>query len=327
MKKFILTILIMATFTMTKAQSLYGDQPFTTTYSIVAYDSTTGEMGVAVQSHWFSVGSIVSWAEAGVGAIATQSLVNPDFGPQGLALLKTGLTAQQTLDALIVSDEGQVWRQLAIVDAKGNVAVHTGEKCIKEAGHVTGNGFSVQANMMENDKVWGAMAAAYEKAEGTLAERMMAAMEAAQATGGDIRGKQSAAMLVVAAKPTDKPWIDRKVDLRIEDHPTPVKELRRLLKIHYAYQHMNAGDVAMEHGDIEKAIAEYGAAEELFPENEEMKYWHAINLVNAGRVEEALPMLAIIFKKNENWRTLTPRLIDAGLLTVDKKTLKKIMKL
>lgn len=327
MKKIIVLFVTIFTIQSLMAQVYKEDNPLAHTYSIVAYDTATGDFGVAVQSHWFSVGSIVTWAEAGVGAIATQSFVNPDFGPQGLALLKAGLTAEQTVNALVATDKGEMYRQLAIVDANGNVAVHTGDKCIKAAGHQTGIGFSVQANMMKNDSVWGAMATAYEASSDLpLAERMVAAMEAAQSVGGDIRGQQSAAILVVRAKSTGKVWQDRLVDLRVEDHETPIVELKRLLKVHRAYEHMNNGDVAMEHGEIEKAIEEYGAAEALFPENIEMQYWHAVNLVNAGKLKEALPMFKTIFAANEDWRLLTERLIEPGLLNVNEKELQTILK-
>lgn len=327
MKKIIVLFITIFTIQSLMAQVYKEDNPLVHTYSIVAYDTATGDFGVAVQSHWFSVGSIVTWAEAGVGAIATQSFVNPDFGPQGLALLKAGLDAEQTVNALVATDKGEMYRQLAIVDANGNVAVHTGDKCIEAAGHQTGVGFSVQANMMKNDSVWGAMATAYEASSDLpLAERMVAAMEAAQSVGGDIRGQQSAAILVVRAKSTGKVWQDRLVDLRVEDHETPIVELKRLLKVHRAYEHMNNGDVAMEHGEIEKAIEEYGAAEALFPENIEMQYWHAVNLVNAGKLKEALPMFKTIFAANEDWRLLTERLIEPGLLNVNEKELQTILK-
>jgi len=283
-------------------------------------------MGVAVQSHWFSVGSIVTWGEAGVGVVATQSFVNPAFGPDGLALLKAGKSPQETVDELIKKDEGRDVRQLAILDSKGRVATWTGKKCIQAAGHITGTNFSVQANMMLNDKVWGAMNEAFTKAKGNLAERMMAALEAAQSVGGDIRGKQSAAMLVVRAKSTGKVWEDRLVDLRVEDSTEPLKELRRLINVHSAYGHMNNGDLAVEKNDMAKAMQEYSSAMKMFPQNLEMKYWTAITLANKGKIDEALPMLKDIFKKDKNWKTLTERLVPVGLLTVSEEDLKKILK-
>jgi uncharacterized Ntn-hydrolase superfamily protein len=284
------------------------------TYSIVARDPATGEMGVAVQSHWFSVGSIVTWAEAGVGAIATQSFVDPAYGPRGLELMKSGLTAEQALEALVLVDEGRDVRQVAFVDTAGNIASHTGATCIESAGHHVGEGYSVQANMMLNDKVVPAMAKAYESTKGDLADRLMAALEAAQSVGGDIRGKQSAAMLIVKAESTGQSWTDRVLELRIEDHPTPIAELKRLLKIHRAYEHMNAGDVAVEHKDLDLALAEYGKAAELLPDNVEVQYWAAVTLATSGKVDKALPMFREVFAADSNWITLTKRLHKPGII-------------
>jgi len=295
------------------------------TYSIVARDAETGHLGVAVQSHWFSVGPIVPWAEAGVGAVATQSLVDPSYGPLGLELMRAGRTAPQALAALKIADEHPEIRQVAMIDAQGNVAAHTGEKCIPDAGHLIGDGFSVQANLMLNKKVWGAMKEAYEQSTGDLGERMLAALEAAQDVGGDIRGKQSAAILIVSDRSTGRPWVDRIMDLRIEDHPTPIKELRRLVKLHRAYQHMNNGDLAIENNDVEGALREYGAAEKLFPENVEMKFWHAVSLVNAQKVDESLPLFKEIFAKDPNWAILVPRLPGIDILPKDEEVIKKIL--
>jgi uncharacterized Ntn-hydrolase superfamily protein len=306
-------------------QTFFNNEPFAHTYSIVARDTLTGEMGVAVQSHWYSVGTIVSWGEAGVGVIATQSFVNPSFGPRGLALLKQGLTANQVLDLLIESDDGRDVRQVAILDVKGNVASYTGKNCIDDAGNIVGDNYSVQANMMLNDKIWGAMSESFENSTGPLAERLMLTLEAAEKTGGDIRGKQSAAILVVKAESTNQPWLDRKVDIRVDDHPEPLKELRRILKVHTAYDHMNKGDLAIEHNDMQLAMKEYSAAEAMFPENEEMKYWHAVTLANIGKIDDSLPLFKEVFAKNSNWVKLTPRLIKSKLLIVDTESLEKIM--
>jgi uncharacterized Ntn-hydrolase superfamily protein len=284
------------------------------TYSIVARDAATGEMGVAVQSHWFSVGSIVTWAEAGVGAIATQSFVDPAYGPRGLELMKSGLTAEQALAALLLVDDGRDVRQVAFVDTDGNVAAHTGAKCIEAAGHHVGEGYSVQANMMLNDKVVPAMAAAYESAEGDLAARLMAALVAAQSVGGDIRGKQSAAMLIVKAESTGRSWADRVLELRIEDAPDPIAELERLLTVHRAYEHMNAGDVAVEHENLELAMAEYGAAAELLPGNVEVMYWAAVTLATSGSLDQAAPMFREVFAADPNWIELTRRLLKPGII-------------
>ncbi|MCU0234848.1 MAG: DUF1028 domain-containing protein [Thermoanaerobaculales bacterium] len=284
------------------------------TYSIVARDAATGELGVAVQSHWFSVGSIVTWAEAGVGAIATQSFVNPAYGPRGLALMKSGLSANDALAALLPVDEGREVRQVAFVDAAGRVAAHTGARCIEAAGHHVGEGYSVQANMMLNDRVVPAMAAAFEGATGALAERMLAALAAAQAVGGDIRGQQSAAMLIVKGEATGQAWADRVLELRIEDHPSPIAELGRLLTVHRAYEHMNAGDLAVEHGDLELAMAEYGRAAELLPGNLEVEYWAAVTLATSGRLEAAMPTFRKIFAADANWVELTKRLVKPGII-------------
>ena len=211
------------------------------TYSIVARDATTGELGVAVQSHWFSVGAVVPWAASGVGAVATQSFVEVSYGPQGLAAMRRGLAAGAALRELVEQDDHAAVRQVAFVDAQGRTAAHTGESCIPGAGHLSGDGYSVQANLMLTDAVPQAMAAAYENSTGPLAERLMAALDAAQNAGGDIRGRQSAALLVVRGTPSDKPWTDRLVDLRVEDHHRPLEELRRLLQLHRAYELMNEG--------------------------------------------------------------------------------------
>lgn len=326
MKKLLL-LTIVSIFLMNEfpAQVFNKENPLAHTYSIVARDPETGEMGVAVQSHWFSVGSIVAWGEAGIGVVATQSFVNPSFGPRGLELMKSGMTAGEALDLLIASDEGREFRQLAILDAKGNVKAFTGNKCIEGAGHLIGNNYSVQANLMLNDLVPKAMAEAFEKTKGPLAERMVAAMEAAQNVGGDIRGQQSASILVVRGKSTGNLWEDRLIDLRVEDHLQPVDEIKRLLKVYRAYEHMNNGDYAVEKNDMELAMKEYSAAMNMFPENLEMKYWTAIALVNVGQLEKALPMFKDIFSKNENWKTLTPRLIKNEMLVADEETLKRIL--
>lgn len=327
MKKVFLLLLIFLFSQTICAQNFFGTEPFAHTYSIVARDTVTGEMGVAVQSHWFAVGTIVSWGEAGVGVIATQSFVNPSFGPRGLILLKQGLSAQQVLDLLIESDEGRDFRQLAILDSKGNAAAYTGKKCIDDAGQIVGNNYSVQANMMLNDKVWGAMSKTFENSKGNLADRLLDALDAAQDVGGDIRGKQSAAILVVKAKPTGNIWEDRIVDIRIDDHENPLKEIRRVYNVHSAYEHMNKGDLAIEHNDMDLAMKEYSAAETMFPENEEMKYWHAVTLANMGKVEESLPLFKEVFNMNDNWVKLTARLIKPQLLNVSTEDLNKILNL
>ncbi|MCU1284598.1 MAG: hypothetical protein JWO13_948 [Acidobacteriales bacterium] len=303
------------------------------TFSIVARDPVTGDMGVAVQSHWFSVGSIVTWAEAGVGAVATQSFVDPSYGKLGLEMMRSGRSAPETLKGLVLADEGRDVRQVAMIDAQGRVDAYTGAKDIQAAGHHVGNQYSVEANLMSNDKVWPAMAAAYESTKGDLATRMLAALDAAQSVGGDIRGRQSAAIIIVKAKSSGKPWEDRIFDLRVDDSPEPLKELRRLVTLQRAYNHMNAGDLATEKKDNEGALREYAAAEQLVagvPEIQpsryaEMMYWHAVALVNMKRVDESMPLFQKAFKIEPGWRTLTPRLPKSGLLPDDPKLIQKIV--
>lgn len=302
----------------------YADH-FASTYSIVARDPETGEMGVAVQSHWFGVGTLVSWAKAGVGAIATQAFINPMLGQQGLELMKQGKNAQETLEELLAEDEGREFRQVAMLDANGHVSAWTGAKCVPEAGHIAGPNFSVQANLMLSDSVWPVMAETFQGSSGRLADRMLAALEAAQEAGGDIRGKQSAAMLVVRKETTGQLWKDRLIDLRIDDHSAPLQELKRLLNLHEAYEHMNAGDQAIERDDTEGALREYQAAQDLFPQNLEMKYWHAVALANADRLDEALPIFKDIFTRDANWKILTPRLLPLKILNVKEAELAQIL--
>jgi len=313
---------------MTTIFNRYNCDAIANTYSIVARDTKTGEMAVGVQSHWFSVGSVVSWGQSGIGVVATQSFVNKSFGLRGLDLLKQGKSPKEVINILLSDDEGREVRQVAILDNTGRVAVHTGLKCIKHAGHLEGNNFSVQANTMLSDKVWPSMADAFKKNKDlTLPERVIKSLEAAQSAGGDIRGKQSAALLVVAGQPQENQWDDPIIDIRVADHEEPLKELARLLKAFRAYEHMDNGDLAMEKGNIDKALEEYNTAREMFPDNLEMKYWTAISLANGNRMEEALVLFKEVFKKDTNWFTLTERLPEVGLLNLKETELEKILSL
>ncbi|HUK87304.1 MAG TPA: DUF1028 domain-containing protein [Terriglobales bacterium] len=327
------------------------------TFSIVARDPATGEMGVAVQSHWFAVGSNVIWGEAGVGAVATQSFIDPSYGPLGLAAMRAGRSAPEALRGLLAADPHRNVRQVAMIDAQGRVAAYTGTKDIQAAGDVVGlvtpgeqhmqrpstdpddgwiqvgENFSAQANLMSNAKVWPAMAKAFQETKGDLAERMLAALEAGQAAGGDIRGRQSAAILVVKAQPSGRPWEDKVFDLRVDDADQPIPELRRLVALQRAYNHMNAGDAAVERHDNEGALREYAAAEEIAAKTPgvlpsrlaEMEYWHAVALVTMGRVDESLPLFQKAFALQPGWRELTSRLPKAGLLPDDPRLLQKIL--
>ena len=310
------------------AQVYSSKEPLVHTYSIVARDSITGEMAVGVQSHWFSVGTVVSWGEAGVGVVATQSFVDKSYGPKALALIKNGFTAQQALDSLAKADPGIDVRQVSILDAKGNIATHTGKSCIQYASHIKGQGFSVQSNMMLHNNVSESMAVAFQSSAGKpLAERVLIALEAAQNAGGDIRGMQSAALIVVPGQLNNQPWNDKLADLRVDDHTAPLKELRRLYTVHLAYQHMNNGDLAMERNDMKLAMQEYNAAMRMFPENLEMQYWTAVALVNTNNVKKAMPLFSNIFAKDKNWKELTRRLPAVGLLKITPEDLERILAL
>ena len=300
--------------------------PLVNTYSIVARDSEF--LGVGVQSHYFSVGSTVSFGKSGIGVVATQSFVNKSFGLRGLELMEQGKSPEEALKILLSDDEGKDVRQVALLDNQGRTAVHTGSKCIKYAGHEKGENFSVQANMMLTDKVWPAMTKAFEKNKNLLLpERIVKTLEAAEAEGGDIRGKQSAAILIVKGEQVENKWDDPFIDIRVEDHPKPLKELDRLLKLWRAYENMDKGDVAMEKGDTNKALEEYNTAREMFPDNLEMKYWTAISLANNNQMEVALPLLKEIFKNDNHWRILTVRLPEVEVLNISENDLNKILNL
>jgi len=303
--------------------------PVVHTFSIVARDPKTGEMGVAVQSHWFSVGSIVTWGEAGVGVVATQSIVEPGYGGKGLDLMRRGVSAPEALKQLLAADSEREVRQVAMLDSQGRVSAHTGTLCIADAGHKVGAGYSVQANIMANARVWPAMAAAFERTTGDLADRMLAALDAAQAAGGDLRGRQAAAILIVAPKSSGRPWAgaDRTFDLRVEDSPEPLVELRRLVRLQRAYTHANHGDELVSQKKIDEALKEYAAAAALAPEIQELPFWQAITLVSVGREAEAVPILKRVLAKEPWWADLIPRLPAAKQLPNDPALIKRLIAL
>lgn len=294
------------------------------TFSIVARDSATGDIGVAVQSHYFSVGPIVPWAEPGIGAVATQSLVEVSYGPKGLDLMRDGRSAEQALRELLSQDDHADVRQVAMVDSRGQVAAHTGAHCIPDAGDTTGNGYSVQANLMSNKKVWPAMAKAYETSQGDLAERLLAALEAGQKAGGDIRGQQSAAILIVKGKRSSRPWADRVMDLRVEDSKQPIVELRRLVTLWRAYRYVDEGDELITAGKVEEAMKAYSQAAHLAPGNDEILFWQAATLWKLGREKEATPIFRQVFARDHRWVELVPRLVPSGLLPDDPASIKRI---
>jgi uncharacterized Ntn-hydrolase superfamily protein len=298
--------------------------PLAHTYSIVARDPKTGEMGVAVQSHYFSVGPIVPWAEAGVGAVATQSLVLVDYGPKGLELMKKGLTAKQALDQLLKADSTHDGRQVAMVDAKGNVAAYTGPSCIPDAGDVQGDQFSCQANLMSHPTIWPAMKAAYEKAQGDLAERLMQALEAAEKAGGDIRGRQSAAIVVVKGEKGANPWDNVVVNLRVEDNDHPLVELRRLLRLRRAYNLEDQGDAFTTAKKSAEAANAYAEAMKLAPDVVELQFWAASTMYQNGKKPEALALFKQVFAKEARWVPLIERLAKVGLFPNDPKAIAEV---
>jgi len=294
------------------------------TYSIVARDAATGDLGVAVQSHWFSVGASVPWAEPGVGAVATQSFTDPSYGALGLALMKAGKSAPEALKALLAADADREVRQVAMVDAQGRAAAHTGAKCIQAAGHEVGEGFTVEANLMDKASVWPAMAKAFRATKGDLADRLLAALRAAQLEGGDIRGQQSAAILIVKGKPSGQPWNDRLFDLRVEDNPDPLKELGRLIQLRRAYRLMDEGDGYVTAVKWAEAKASYEAAAKLAPGVWEMPFWQAVALASSGKLDEALPIFKQVFAAEPFWKRLVPRLAEVDQLPKDPALLKAI---
>lgn len=288
------------------------------TYSIVARDPETGRFAVAVQSHFLGVGPVVPWLEAGVGAIATQASVNISFGPIGLEMLRAGQTAEEVVASLTGSDERSAIRQLGVVDAEGRAAAHTGAECIPACGHRVGAGYTVQGNLLERDTCWPAMAEAYESAQARgepFVERLLLALEAAEREGGDVRGRQSAAIMVVdgEVRPTSwhgHLWGGRLMDLRIEDHPDPVPELRRIVTMQLAY------DLSDDDGEAARAglsaPERYARSRQLAPDAYELVFWRGVELATAGDVEAGRRELQVAFGADKRWRTTLQHLAEAG---------------
>ncbi len=295
------------------------------TYSIVARDPETAELGVAVQSHYFAVGSVVPWVEAHVGAVATQAMGEPSYGSRGLDLMREGKSAAEALAQLLAADAARETRQVAMIDSAGRVAAHTGANTVESAGHIVGDNFSVQGNMLLNGNVWPAMADAFVATAGDLAARMLAALDAAEAAGGDIRGRQSAALVVASGKPGANKW-DKPFDLRVDDSPEPLVELRRLVGLGRAMLHRSAASAAVSRGDFAAALAELAAAGRAAPDDVENQYWRAILMAVTGSVEESLPLFRQVFAHNRNWMTLTRRLPKSGLFPDDPVLLDRILR-
>lgn len=295
------------------------------TYSIVARDPETGQLGGAVQSHWFAAGDLVIWAEPAVGAVATQSLVEVSHGPEGLRLMRDGRTASEALAERVASDEDEGVRQIGMVDARGGVGVHTGARCIAEAGHRTGDGYTCQANMMMNDTVWDAMAEAYERGGGDLVHRLLDALDAAEAEGGDVRGRQAAGIYVVKAESSDKHWEDVVVNIRVDDHPQPLPELRRLVDLKLAYDRLDTAEKLELAGDLDGAFAEQRRALAEFPDNAEIAFWTATSLAAHGRMDEARATIRTAFEQHRGWEILLRRLVRDGYLDFAPETLEALL--
>ncbi len=322
-KKLVLTIALFSLAVPVAAQSSPHLRPVST-YSIVAYDPVTGQLGAAVQSHWFKAADVI-WAEPGVGVVATQSLAKLAFGPRGLEMMKAGKTAHEALAGMLAVDSQDAVRQVAMIDADGNIATHTGGRCIAYAGHHTGPNYSVQANLMHDSTVWAVMAAAFESTAGELAEKMLAALEAAEAEGGDLRVKQSAAMLVVRAESSGERWADKLVDIRVDDSPEPLPELRRLLNLTRAYDLTNFADELLAEKKFRQAAGAYLAATKLAPGKPEILFWYAVTLAAMDEVDRSLPLFTEVFSRDVSWRDVVPRLFSAELLPDDPAIYKKIM--
>jgi uncharacterized Ntn-hydrolase superfamily protein len=297
------------------------------TYSIVALDPRSGEMGVAVQSHYFSVGSAVPWAKSGVGVVATQSILELSYGPLGLSLMEGGLTSKQAMKALTKVDTNPDVRQVSMLSIHGDISTHTGKNCIPEAGHRIGESFSVQANLMRNRRVWPAMASAYARGRGNLANRLMQTLEAGEQAGGDARGKQSAAIIVVKVKSSGIPWKDRVMELRVEDSVDPLGELRRLIAIHEAFRHADQGDKFVAERKLSAALKEYETAARLAPQIEELKFWEAVSLLAAGKRQVARRLLKEVFDINNDWKQVLENVVRTRLYEIDKRTLAEVLSL
>ncbi len=324
----LLTLVLLALPAALRAQGAPPPRRPAHTFSIVALDSATGEIGVAVQSHWFSVGASVAWAEPGIGAVATQAFIEPAYGPRALALMRSGVDAPAVLRALVSADPDSGVRQLGMIDARGHATSYTGYRDIPAAGSHVGRWYAAQANTMLRPTVWGAMARAFETTRGDLADRLLAALDAAQREGGDIRGRQSAALVVVSGDRSAPPW-QRRFDLRVEDSRDPIGELHRLVRVSRAYTLATDGDNYTTAGKVDSAILAYGAAEALLPDsavNGELVFWHANTLADRGRVEESIPLFRRAFAQDTLWATLLLRLPGVGLLSADSAAIARILR-
>jgi uncharacterized Ntn-hydrolase superfamily protein len=286
------------------------------TYSIVARDPKSGELGIAVQSRYFAAGRLVPGIEAGVGVIASQASANASFPSEGLRLLRSGFAAQEVLQQLIGSDGGAALRQVAVLDRQGNVAVHTGASCVAAAGHRIGVQCSAQANMMVQPTVWPAMLDAYERGAGDLAERLLQAMQAAEREGGDLRGRQAAALIVVAGEPSSPPR--PLIDLRVDDHADPVAEIKRQLAYSRAHQRAGLALDRVAADDFNGALAELDICCAAYPQEPDFLTRRALVLLALGRTREARATMERACAIDRGWADYVVRLADAGILRIPR---------
>lgn len=296
------------------------------TYSIVAHDPHTGELGVAIQSHFFGVGRIAGWARAGVGAVVTQAAAEKAHGPAGLDLLAAGRSPEEAVDELMAGDPGRESRQLAMVAADGAAAAFTGEACLAQCGHCTREHVSAQGNMLVSDQAWDAMAGAYDVADGDLAERLLAALDAAEATGGDARGVQSASLLVVGGPQTDRPWDGVLVDVRVDDDTDPLPELRRLVGLNRFYDRLLnmlkepgllLGPASAGPQCVAEALGNLAAGERLLGDNQEATMWRGVLLARTGRTEEGAAALRDAVNRRPELTPYLRQMASAGDLPAE----------
>lgn len=294
------------------------------TFSIVAFDATAKELGVAVQSRYFSVGSIVPWAEADVGAIATQSFVNVSYGPRGLQLLKKGLAVDEVIEKLTTEDEGREYRQLGIIDAKGNSAVYTGKKCLEWAGCKIGKHYSAQGNVLASEEVVENMGREFESSRGDLADKLVAALEGGEKVGGDTRGRQSAAVLVVRKNKGRAGYGDRLIDLRVEDHKNPIAELKRLINLHRVYYLIDEAEAKLAIGDAENAVHTINKAIELNPNIDDAYLDLGMIYLKIGKKKKAIGAFKEVLRLNPKMRAIVEQLPRFGLIKDSKEFLRKL---
>ncbi|MCA1436391.1 DUF1028 domain-containing protein [Bradyrhizobium sp. BRP20] len=300
------------------------------TYSIVARDSVTGELGVASQSHYFALGRVVPFARAGVGVVATQSFVDPAYGPNGLDLMASGVSAPMALTSLLAKDEDRELRQVAFLDAAGGKAMFTGDRCVPHRAQLEASNVVVLGNMLASDAVVPAMLAAYEDTAGPLLDRMLAAMDAAEAAGGDARGRMSAALLVVSAEIAPAPWANRLIDVRVDDHPEPLAELRRLTKLSQAHTIFGAsvftpgllsGETAATGPQLAEALRMLTDAQGLIGFDPEPTFWKGVLLIRAGEIASGRRLVAAIVAARPQYRAFVDGLYAVGILQLSSNEL------